>query len=71
VIGVKRYTAAMIEWLAIYDRTTDCCYYVPASELEGGMNIMHLRLKPARNNQQKGIRNASSYADLRDAPHAA
>src|SRR3954465_11096073 len=29
----KRYTAAMIDWLAVYDATTGVCYYVPASLL--------------------------------------
>src|SRR6266699_3020968 len=33
VRSTKRYTAATIDWLAVYDRTTDCCYYIPASEL--------------------------------------
>src|SRR4051812_19859681 len=40
VISVKRYTAATIDWLAVYDRTTRCCYYVPASELGDGMNML-------------------------------
>jgi hypothetical protein len=71
VISVKLYTAAMIDWLAVYDKTTDCCYYVPATELADGMSIIHLRLKPARNNQQKRIRHASSYVDLRDTPPVA
>jgi hypothetical protein len=32
----KAYTAAMIEWLAVYDATVDRCYYVPARELGSG-----------------------------------
>jgi hypothetical protein len=47
------------------------CYYIPASELADGMHMMHLRLKPARNNQQKRIRQAPWYADLRDDQPAA
>jgi len=36
---VKKYTAAMIDWLAVYDPTTDRCSYVPASELGEGRSI--------------------------------
>ena len=60
----KRYTAEMIEWLAVYDPVTDCCYYIPASELGSGMSVLHLRLGDTRNNQRIGIRLASDYADL-------
>lgn len=67
---IKHYTSATIDWLAIYDRTTERCYYIPAVELADGMMMMTLRLKPARNNQQKRIRHASSYVDLRDAAPA-
>lgn len=64
VIAVKRYTAATIDWLAVYDRTTDRCYYVPARELGAGRAMMSLRLVPTRNNQRQGIRPASDYLDL-------
>ena len=60
----KKYTASMIDWLAVYDRITDRCYYVPASELgEEGMRQMHLRLMPARNGQRIGVRSAEDYLD--------
>jgi len=64
VRAYKRYTAEMIEWLAVYDVTTDCCYYLPASELGSGMSLLHLRLGDARNNQRVGIRFASDYVDF-------
>jgi hypothetical protein len=64
VRATKRYTAAMIEWLAVYDVTTDRCYYVPAAELGDGMNMMHLRLMPARNNQRRRIRLAAHYLEI-------
>ena len=60
----KRYTAAMIDWLAVYDPTTDRCYYVPSTELGDGMNVMHLRLTPARNNQRRRVRLASNYLEI-------
>jgi hypothetical protein len=66
VRAVKRYTAAMIDWLAVYDRASDRCYYIPASELGNGRRELVLRLTPPRNNQRAGIRFAADYLDLRD-----
>ena len=60
----KHYTAKTIDWLAVYDVTTDRCYYLSASELGTGMSQMHLRLCEPRNNQRAGIRFASDYVDL-------
>jgi Holliday junction resolvase-like predicted endonuclease len=64
VRSVKRYTAATIDWLAVYDRTTDRCYYIPASELGEGRDRVSLRLKPPRNIQRAGIHFAEHYLDL-------
>ncbi len=57
----KRYTAETIDLLAVYDRTSSCCYYLPASELGEGRSTLHLRLKPARNKQYIGTRPAADY----------
>lgn len=59
----KRYTAETIDLLAVYDATSDCCYYVPASELGAGRSSLHLRLTPTRNGQRQGTRSAASYLD--------
>lgn len=60
----KLYTSSMIDWIAVYDCTSERCYYCPSRELgTEGRNILHLRLKPARNGQRVGIREASSYLD--------
>ena len=32
----KHYTASMIDWIAVYDRTSDRCYYCPSTELGAG-----------------------------------
>jgi hypothetical protein len=61
VRAVKRYTSAMIEWLAVYDATTDSVFYIPAAELGAGMREFRLRLTPARNNQRARIRMADDY----------
>jgi PD-(D/E)XK nuclease superfamily protein len=59
----KQYTAKTIDLLAVYDVTTECCYYVPAAELGAGRAVMNLRLKPARNGQRLGTRPAEDYLD--------
>ena len=60
----KRYTSRTIEWLAVYDATSDRCFYIPAHELgENGRSLIHLRLVPARSGRLKGIRMADEYAD--------
>jgi hypothetical protein len=61
VRAVKRYTAEMIEWLVVYDATTESVFYIPATELGVGMDTLHLRLAPARNHQQRRIRQADEY----------
>ena len=58
----KRYTAAMIDWLAVYDAGTERCFYIPADELGAGRNLLHLRLRPTRNHQRVGVRFAEDYA---------
>jgi PD-(D/E)XK nuclease superfamily protein len=64
VRATKHYTAAIVDWLAVYDRTTERCYYVPATELGTGMSLLTLRLQPPLNGQVRGIRDAVSYADI-------
>jgi hypothetical protein len=59
----KRYTAAMVDWIAAFDPVSDGCYYLPACELGGGRSIVHLRLEQTRNNQRTGTRFASDYVD--------
>ena len=63
----------MIDWIAVYDRTSDRCYYCPASELGEGRSELSLRLTPARNGQTLRIRNALDYVDpdLSQAPPGA
>ena len=54
----------MIDWLAVYDRTSDRCYYIRADLLGDGMNSVSLRLAPARNRQRKGVRLAADHLEL-------
>jgi hypothetical protein len=59
----KRYTATSIEWLAVYDPTTDRCFYIPATELGAGRSTIHLRLTDAKNCQRRGVRFAETYCE--------
>jgi hypothetical protein len=59
-----KYTADLIDWLAVYDQTTNRCYYVPATLLGAGKQMLHLRLVPGANNQRQGVRLASDFVDL-------
>ena len=61
---VKQYTAATVDWIGVYDLTTDRCYYVPSSEFADGRTYLHLRLVPARNGQTQGVRLAANYATI-------
>jgi hypothetical protein len=47
-----------------YDRTTDDCFYIPASKLGEGRDVLTLRLAEPRNHQRIGIRYADDYRDL-------
>ena len=64
VRSTKRYTAKTIDWLAIYDPTSDRCYYVPAARLGDGRSDLHLRLTPARSGRKQGINRAADYLEI-------
>jgi hypothetical protein len=62
--STKHYSAAMVDWIAAYDVTTDRCYYVPSWILgaEGRSQLM-LRLTPSLNGQLLRIRPAEEYLE--------
>jgi PD-(D/E)XK endonuclease len=62
--STKHYTVAMVDWIVVYDVTTDRCYYVPSWILgvEGRSQLM-LRLTPALNGQSLRIRRAEDYLE--------
>jgi hypothetical protein len=64
VMATKRYTVSMIDWLAVWESSLDRCFYIPAAELGAGMNMLHLRLVPALNNQMRRIRPAEQYRTI-------
>ena len=60
----KIYTAAMVDWVVVYDQTTDRCYYVPSWILGAdGHPSLRLRLTPAKNGQRLRVRHAADYLD--------
>lgn len=62
-----RYTAEEVDWLAIYEATTNQCFYLPSS-LWDGRHELTLRLAPTLNGQVKGTRWASQFRELRGDP---
>lgn len=45
-----------IDWLAVYDLTTDRCYFIPSTMLgDKGRASINLRLTPTKNKQKKLI----------------
>jgi hypothetical protein len=64
VRAVKKYTCRSVDWLAAYNAADGRCFYIPASELGAGRAQLQLRLTPARNGQQKGIRRAADYTTI-------
>jgi hypothetical protein len=63
VRATKRYSAAMVDWIAVWDATTDRCYYVPSSQFDG-RSALQLRLTPCRNGQRRRVRWATDYLDF-------
>lgn len=60
--SVKKYTPSEIDWIVVYDRTTDKCYYIPSSLLgECGRNDLRLRLTSTQNGQVKNVRYAKDF----------
>ncbi|MCW2979678.1 MAG: uncharacterized protein JWO14_1405 [Solirubrobacterales bacterium] len=60
----KIYTAAMVDWIAVFDATTERCYYVPSWMLGAeGRSTFYLRLASSLNGQSRLIRRAEDYVD--------
>jgi hypothetical protein len=64
-----RYTRDEVDWIAVYDATTDQCFYVPSSVWDGQVAV-NIRLTPTINGQSKGIRFAADFQTLSGTPQA-
>jgi hypothetical protein len=62
-----RYGPDEVDWIAIYEPTTESCFYIPAY-VWAGHHQLALRLKPTLNGQQKRIRWASDFLALEGDP---
>ena len=52
----KSYTSKEIDWIAVYDETSDKCYYIPSSMLgDDGRTTISLRISPTKNRQKAGL----------------
>lgn len=58
------YTQDTIDWLAVYDKTTDQCFYIPSSMLGDGRSLIHLRLTSTKSNQTKKINWAKDFVEF-------
>ena len=62
-----RYTKEEVDWIAVYDSTSDQCFYLP-SVIWDGQVAVSLRLTPTINGQAKGIRFAKDFTPTHRAP---
>lgn len=61
--SILKYTKEDLDWVVVYDKTTDRCYYLPSVMLGEGRNTFQLRLTPAKNGQTKGVLWAKDFVD--------
>lgn len=57
-----------VDWIAVYEATTDCCYYMPTAWLpqsRAGTEVS-LRVDPPKNGQYEGVKWAKDYRDTID-----
>jgi PD-(D/E)XK nuclease superfamily protein len=60
--GLRRmcYSPDQVDAFAAYSPETERCYFAEMSEI-GNLQMLHLRLRPTKNNQAAGIRWAKDY----------
>lgn len=59
-----RYKQEDLDYIAVYDKITDKCYYVNSSYLGRGRGSLNLRTQNAKNGQRKKILNAKDFIDF-------
>lgn len=57
----KQYTAVEVDWIVVYDITSDRCAFIPADALNDGRYSINLRLQPTASNQEKKVSWFSDY----------
>ena len=62
--GTIKYTSDDIDWIAVYDKTTDQCYFISSDFLgKIGRSMIKLRLTKPKNNQIKKVIWARDFTD--------
>ena len=60
-----KYKQEDLDYIAVYDKVTDKCYYVNCSYLgEKGRGALNLRISKTRNGQKKKILSAKEFTDF-------
>lgn len=59
-----KYKQNDLDYIAVYDKLTDKCYYVSCSYLGLGRASLSLRVGKTRNNQTKGILRAEDFINF-------
>jgi hypothetical protein len=60
-----RYTKDEVDWVAVYDSTSDQCFYLHSTVWDGQVAV-NLRLVPTANGQAKWIRCGRDFISLGD-----
>lgn len=56
-----RYKQEDLDYIAVYDKITDRCYYISCSYLGGGRGSLSLRIQETKNGQKKRILRAEDF----------
>ena len=59
-----KYTDQDIDWIGIYHKASDLCYYIPSNLLGKGRAALSLRIKDPINKQKKSILPAKEFLKL-------
>jgi hypothetical protein len=60
-----RYKPEDLDYIAVYDKITDACYYVNSSFLgKDGRGSLNLRIKETKNKQKKKVFNARDFIEF-------
>jgi hypothetical protein len=56
-----KYTKNLTDWLVVYDKTTDSCYYISSKYFLNGRSQLNLRIQKPNNKQKKHILWAENF----------
>jgi len=59
-----KYKSDDLDYIAVYDKVTEKCYYISNFFLENGRASLNLRINEAKNNQKKKILYAKDFLEF-------